>query len=498
MTESTKSILIFGDLMVDTFLYGDVSRISPEAPVPVLKPNHRFHYLGGAANVARNTSALAARTSIVGVCGDDENASVMQEEFERQDIDSTAICRLPQQRTIHKMRLVGNDQQLIRIDWHDSYAVDDEIEKMLLASIDEVLSDQDIVIISDYGKGTCSQFLCQQIIKKSQSLGIPVIVDPKGKDWSKYSGATIITPNLKEISEYAGISVENDSEFLVRTFKNLPSELGIDYLLLTRSECGMSLIGHDKEFHVSSKVYDVYDVSGAGDTAVAALASKLDRDLNNIDEAIAIANIAAGLVVAKPGTATVSQAEIEMNRPSFGNKNIFSIQDYDDLDSLLNNWRKREEKIVTTNGCFDVLHSGHLALLEKARSVGEHIVVLLNSDQSVKKLKGNDRPINNELDRANVLASLQVVDAVVIFDPEVSIFDPSQDELELLKSFSDYQNAPMCIMKRIRPDVHFKGGDYDINEIPESIFALEVDLAPELVGYSTTSIVKKILTASKN
>lgn len=503
MSERNR-LLIFGDAMIDTYLYGSVSRISPEAPVPVVQPWKKTHCLGGAANVAQNAASLGADVRVMFVVGKDENAAIMKRELRQQSIDCSLLCEEEDQRTIHKMRIVGNDQQMIRVDWHDGYSLSKQTEQRLLDKFYQAVTECDGIVISDYGKGTCTPALCQEIISCSRSLGKTVIVDPKGTDWKKYRGASVITPNLKEMNLYSGMTIPNDAAHIELAYKGMNRELGIDYLLITRSECGMSLLDDKGAVHFSAWTHEVYDVSGAGDTVVAALAAVLDSGMENLIDSVEIANIAAGIVVAKPGTAKVTRGEIQdaiaHSETDNSSIKIYTIQEYDRLLQMVNFWRTAGEKIVTTNGCFDIIHRGHIRLLEKAEQRGTRLIVAVNSDASVRRLKGDSRPVNNERDRAYILSMMKMVDAVVIFDPEKTPYRLSEIEMRAIsgKAAQAAREAPMALMKMIAPDVHVKGGEYRIEDIPEALFAKETVLVRMEEGYSTTNVIHKAGTLSEN
>lgn len=490
-------ILLIGDAMIDTYIYGSVSRVSPEAPVPIICPTREEHRLGGAANVARNAAALDSIVTVMFVVGNDDGADILKEQLDSWGVNCELLIQDGSQRTINKMRVVGNNQQIVRIDFHDSYQVSNTLQQQLIEKFETVVDQQDIIIISDYGKGTCTTSLCQKVIQICKAKSKPVIVDPKGAEWDKYWGASIITPNMKEVNIYAGKQVANESKEIEQAYKNLNNDIGVDYLLLTRSECGMSLLGNDAILHIPTVAQAVYDVSGAGDTVVAALASMLKQDMENIVETVRVANIAAGIVVAKPGTAIVTKEEIQagIQRGDDGcqKSKIFTLKDYGQLLQMLKFWRTAGDIVVTTNGCFDIVHRGHVKLLQEARKFGDRLVVAINSDASVKRLKGVGRPINRELDRAYVISSLNAVDAVVIFDPEETPDELSLQEAAILseKAKESAEEAPMALMRMIKPDIHVKGGDYKKEDVPEAIFASELLFVGLAEGYSTTNVIDK-------
>jgi D-beta-D-heptose 7-phosphate kinase/D-beta-D-heptose 1-phosphate adenosyltransferase len=490
-----NKVLIFGDVMIDEYIYGNVSRISPEAPVPVLRVGYSSKKIGGAGNVADNVTALGAEAAGCFLMGKDSDAKSLETLLSDRHIDVRWCVKSKSASTIKKTRAIGNHQQVVRIDYNDSYYLDEEAEKEFLDKASEAVEWSDVIVISDYGKGTCSAKLCRYIISKAKSEGKTVIVDPKGTDWDKYRGASIITPNMKEINQFSGMDIPNDDVEIEKAYAGLPDALGIDYVLLTRSEKGMSLIGKDNGiFSIKAVQRKVFDVSGAGDTVVAALAVMLNRDMSNIKYAMNAANIAAGIVVAKPGTAVATKKELD---EALGNSalplenKIFRINDRRELLDLVNIWRRAEETVVTTNGCFDILHRGHISMLNNAGRLGDHLVVLLNSDASVKRLKGEERPINTEMDRAFLLAALKCVDAVAVFDPkgDAEILDDSEWDEIPAEARKAAEESPIGIIKLIQPDVHVKGGDYMASQVPEAVYAKSFTTIPFVDGYSTTNVI---------
>lgn len=490
-------VLIIGDVMIDTYVYGGVSRVSPEAPVPVMCPEHEINCLGGAANVARNVSSLGAEADVIFLIGDDEKGEILKHELINYGISTKYVVSDKSKHTINKVRIVGNNQQIVRIDYHDKLDLTPSIFDQVKKSFNESIETVDIVVISDYGKGMCTEDVCKYVINKCIESNKPIIIDPKGSDWSKYKGATIITPNLKEINAFSGLKVKNNNFEIELNYTDINETIGVDYVLLTRSECGMSLIGKRSVTHIPAETHEVYDVSGAGDTVVATVASLLHTNLDNIKETVYISNLAAGIVVAKPGTAVVYQDEIKKRLSGnsiIQNGKIYTIDQYVQLKEQLRLWKTAGETIVTTNGCFDILHSGHIKLLSEAKKYGSKLIVLINSDLSIKRLKGEERPINSEYDRAYILSALKYVDAVVIFDPRQTPYNLNNSERVLLneKAFATAMEAPMFALSIIKPHVHVKGGDYCVEDLPEAIFAKEIQIVKYQSGYSTTKTIKKM------
>lgn len=491
-----NKVLIFGDAMLDTYIEGKVERVSPEAPVPVVKPNKFLNCLGGAANVARNASSLNSDVTVLFTLGNDDNGKYLIEELIKFNVKCDSVICRDEITTINKVRIIGNNQQIVRIDYNDRYNLRDGLEDEIIKSLDNLIPENDIIIISDYNKGTCTDRICKFIIEKSKDK--IVIVDPKGVNWEKYRGSTIITPNMKEINEFSGKKVENSSAEIENEYSDFSQSIGVRYTLLTRSEEGMSLLGGEKPVHLKACTQEVYDVSGAGDTVVGALASYLniEKNNNNIVEAAEIANIAAGVVVKKPGTAVVSNYEIdkEKKKSRYKEKKSKIFKDLGSLLETINEWKEQGNTIVTTNGCFDIIHVGHIKLLNEASKLGDKLIVGINSDESVKRLKGENRPINNQEDRARIVSEMEMVDAVVIFDPKILKCELTKIELNKLseRARQSYNEAPIGLIKAISPDIHVKGGDYKIDDIPEGIYAKKVSIVEITEGYSTTNIINKL------
>ena len=466
-------IAVIGDVMLDRYFYGEVKRISPEAPVPVNKVKRIKSVLGGAANVAANLAQLECRVFMGGVTGADANRDLLEKMLTEIGIDYSGLLKAPQRETITKMRILGAQQQMLRLDFEETgdlfpeetRALSDWLTNLLAAGLDGI-------IISDYAKGVCSDQFVQWVINAAHQQGVPVLVDPKGADWSKYSGCDFITPNLKEMCEAAGETVPNEDADVQRLAAMAQAKYAIKNVAVTRSERGMTLVGADGLLiNAPATAQEVFDVSGAGDTVAAVLlagaAGKLD-----LHDVIFMANRAAGIVVAKVGTYPVHREELlkdlltEERKQGRGYRTL----SWAEIESLAKTWHACGEKIVFTNGCFDLLHVGHVTYLEKAAGLGKHLVVGLNSDASVRKLKGAARPLVHELDRARVLAALACVDAVVLFE----------------------QDTPTELIEKIRPDILVKGGDYKPEEVAGREYAGTVRIIDFEEGYSTTGIVEQI------
>jgi D-beta-D-heptose 7-phosphate kinase / D-beta-D-heptose 1-phosphate adenosyltransferase len=472
-----QTILCIGDLMLDDFIYGDVSRISPEAPAPVIQVTREDLIVGGAGNVARNIASLGAKCLFVGIIGDDVTGAILREELGRSGRTIKSHLHVDRSRpTTRKLRFVSehHSTHLLRADWELAHPLDARIEGALIKQALSLLPKAGAVVLSDYAKGTLTPKLIRAVIERANKLGKPVIVDPKGSDYSIYRGATVITPNRKELAEATHRSAGTGNEIAMAA-KVLAGAVGTKAVLVTLSEEGMLLYTRaGGAVHVPAYPVRVRDVSGAGDTVAAVLAIMLALKADT-ESAMRAANAAAAVVVGKSGTATVSAAELrERILPAAtlaaAEKIVF---DWRKLDARLEQWRAQDLRVGFTNGVFDLLHPGHIKVLAQARAACDRLVVGLNSDASVKRLKGQDRPIQSERARAEVLAGLEAVDLVAIFG----------------------QDTPLKLIEQVRPSVLVKGGDYK----PEQVVGREVvkaqggevivvDLVP---GFSTTRIVEK-------
>lgn len=458
-------VLVAGDLMLDRYWYGDTSRISPEAPVPVVHVGESEERPGGAGNVALNIAAFGGQCDLLGLTGDDEASDALQHRLEGASVDCH-FEKVAGLATVTKLRVMSRHQQLIRLDFEDGFHDLDsgELEKRY----QRLLEGCDSVVLSDYGKGTLNSI--QPLIVAARKAGKPVLIDPKGKDYSIYSGATLITPNLSEFEAVVG-HCKNDEE-LVAKGEQLRSELQLDALLVTRSEKGMTLIRQGDVLHLPTKAQEVYDVTGAGDTVISALATALAAG-QDLAEATALANLAAGVVVGKLGTATASVAELR-KAIRVHDEIEGGVLEENRLEALVRDAQAHGEKVVMTNGCFDILHAGHVAYLEQAKKLGHRLIVAVNDDASVKRLKGDERPVNALAQRMAVLAGLESVDWVVAFS----------------------EDTPERLICKIKPNVLVKGGDYRPEEIAGGQCVTEnggeVIVLGFVDGCSTTNIINVI------
>ena len=457
-------ILIIGDIILDEYLQGTVSRVSPEAPVPVLRPDDRELRLGGAANVASNVKSLGSKVELIGVVGKDTAAKELRALLKNKSIRTSLTNS--DKTTVHKLRLLAGQQQLLRLDKEESFT-----KKEWLATknaFSKKLKGFNAVIVSDYGKGTLVDV--PFLIKESKKRNIPVFIDPKGNNFNKYKGAYIITPNFLEFSTEVG-GVSSESDFTNKANK-LIKKLALQALLVTRGQEGMTLFKKDggkinrTDFPTEAK--DVFDVTGAGDTVIASLASAQSSGMS-LENSVKLANVAAGIVVGKSGTATPSLVELSLSLNADD-----SLISNSEIKDLVKAAKKDSKKIVFTNGCFDLLHPGHITYLSEAKKLGDRLIVALNTDRSVKRLKGNKRPINSLRHRALQVAALDSVDWVTSFS----------------------QDTPLKLIKELEPDVLVKGQDYKIKDIVGSKEVLskggQVKAIKLVKGFSTSKLIKKI------
>ena len=467
LPDFTKAhVLVIGDIMLDRYWHGDTSRISPEAPVPVVRVEEAEERPGGAANVALNIIALGASVTLLGVTGNDEPADTLQKSLEDAGVECHFL-RLNGQPTITKLRVLSRHQQLIRLDFEDGFA--EYNPEDLLQQFRTYLADVDVVLLSDYGKGTLRG--AAALIENARTAGKPVLVDPKGTDFDRYHGATLITPNLSEFEAVVGHCA--DEIDIVERGEALCKRLDLASMLVTRSDKGMSLLRPASiPVHIPTQAREVYDVTGAGDTVIAGLAASIAAG-QDAEQAMAIANLAAGIVVGKLGTATATVAEIRhaLQTQQAGSR---GSMDEDSLLQAIEDARAHGEKIVMTNGCFDILHAGHVGYLEAARKLGDRLIVAVNSDDSVTRLKGAERPINPLEQRMAVLAGLGCVDWVVPFT----------------------EDTPERLICKLLPNLLVKGGDYRPEDIAGGTCVQEnggeVIVLDFEEGVSTTRIVEAI------
>ncbi len=462
-------ILVVGDLMIDHYLWGKTERISPEAPVPVIDVSQETEVLGGAGNVVNNLVALGAEVEVASVIGADADGERLERMLEALGVGTSALLKDSGRTTTRKSRVIASHQQVIRFDSETRQSVTAESEAKLLERIGRLLDEGvDTVLISDYGKGVLTEGVTQGVIGLAKERGVRVVVDPKGRDYSKYRGATAITPNKKEASEATGIAIVDEASLRKAGFQ-LKEELELERAIITLSEEGMAIFGEEMRV-IPTVAKEVYDVTGAGDTVIATL-GYVRACGGSIDEAARIANAAAAVVVGKLGSATATWDEIIAYEKALHESTTdHRIKSREELAETVRHLKKEGRKIVFTNGCFDILHLGHVKYLQKAASFGDVLIVGLNSDDSVRRLKGSDRPVNPEYDRAYLLAALEVVDYVTIFD----------------------EDTPYELIRIVEPDILVKGGDYAGKEVVGSDIAKEVRLVDFVEGRSTTATIEKM------
>lgn len=466
--EAKPNILVVGDLMIDHYLWGSCERISPEAPVQVVDIQKETTVLGGAGNVVNNLKALGANVSVSSVMGDDENGKELIRMLHTIDVNTQNLIIEPKRKTSKKSRVIAVSQQILRYDKESKNSISQESMQKILTSLASTIAKYDAVILSDYGKGVLTQELSQGIIRLAKKHNVKVLVDPKGKDFAKYRGAYLLTPNKKEAILATGIDIK-DEESLKRALIALKNECDLDVSLITLSEDGIAT--YEKEVKIFPTVAkEVFDVTGAGDTVIASIAFALSVG-KSLEETAAFANLAAGVVVGKIGSATVTIDEIEDYEASLHKSTSDAhIKSFVEIDKIVQRYKKNGKKIVFTNGCFDILHVGHVKYLQIAKGFGDVLIVGLNSDASVSRLKGPSRPINQAQDRAYLLAALEAVDFVVPFEAD----------------------TPYELIKMIKPDILVKGGDYEGKDVVGTEFASELKLVDFVDGKSTTKTIEKI------
>ena len=468
---ANQRLLVVGDVMLDTYIWGEVGRISPEAPVPVVRAIDRSHRPGGAANVAMNLARLGAQTVLAGFTGSDENEKLLAESLRANGIAPIFIAcdGFP---TITKQRILGGQQQMLRLDSERMGARSPGDYQRLVSRVLDELPGCHAVVLSDYAKGTLTPEVCQAIIPAARKLDIPVLVDPKSADFSRYRGATTICPNLGELARALQLDTR-DLKTLLDAAEGLVQKLDIEFLTATLGDKGIALVRPGNCFVAPAVARQVFDVSGAGDTVIAVLALCVASGLKP-ETAVELANVAAGIVVGKVGTVPVEKHELlAALAPQIALHAEDKVVTREELVQRVASWRANGERVVFTNGCFDLLHIGHITLMEQARRFGDRLIVAINSDTSARGLKGPSRPIVGERERARVLAALAAVDAVVVFG----------------------EPTPLELIVATRPDVIVKGGDYGVDTVVGAKEVMswggQVKIVPTLEGYSTTGLIAK-------
>lgn len=468
----TRHVWVIGDVLLDQYIEGDIERISPEAPVQVVNVSKEYSRLGGAANVANGLAALGVKVTLGGIIGSDGAGEILLDLCGRQGILTTALQAADNRPTIKKLRVISRGQQMIRLDWEQTHAIEKKIEESILKALDNT-DPPDAVILSDYAKGVLTDSLIRGIVSRADACGASVAVDPKSRRFERYKGAAVIAPNLKEFQQVLEDTVDaHDDESMSSAAERICKSSGINSLLVTMGEAGMALWTPGGGLHrIEASAKEVYDVTGAGDTVMAALALGLASGAD-LHTAAMISNAAAGIVVGKAGTAVVEPEElIDALSPNAHDK----LLDSGMLEQRVRLWRMQQKKIVFTNGCFDLLHAGHLHILNQAASLGDVLLVGINTDDSIRRLnKGSDRPLIPQQERAAIVAALDCVNAVVLFD----------------------QDTPLELIKIIKPDVLVKGSDYTKEQVvgKDEVESQggQVRLVDLLPDRSTTSLVERI------
>jgi D-beta-D-heptose 7-phosphate kinase/D-beta-D-heptose 1-phosphate adenosyltransferase len=450
-------ILLIGDIMVDHYIEGECSRLSPEAPIQILDYQKERRVLGGAGNVLNNLISLGAKTTLISVIGRDSEGDWLHRTLFKLGGEHKLI-RSNRETTV-KSRVVANNYQLLRIDKESNQSIEREIEETIISFVENNILNFDSIIFSDYGKGVVTHNLCQKIITLANKNKIKTFIDPKGVNYEKYRGAYLLKPNKKEALEIVGESKKNID--INKIGFAIQDKFNIENLVITLSEDGMKLFKNGEVYHLKTFAKEVFDVTGAGDTALASLSFGISCGLN-IEEALHLANKSSAIVIGKHGTATITLNELFKQNQLFYNQN--------ELLAIIEKDKQKWKKIVFTNGCFDILHVGHTRYLEQARKLGDLLIVAVNSDNSVRRLKGANRPINGELERAELLSNLRFVDYVIIFD----------------------EDTPYNLIKDLKPNILVKGGDYKDKNIVGSELVDEVKIVELVEGYSTTNIINKI------
>ncbi len=468
------TLLCVGDIMLDRFIYGHVERISPEAPIPVFTTDREQRMLGGAGNVVRNLLSLGARVSFASVIGDDATGNQLTALVGAENNLIPTLITERGRVSTKKTRFVAGSQQLLRSDHETRTAVRDETIAKLTAQVMPEITNAQAVILSDYGKGLLTPNFCRSIIDAARTTGVPVFVDPKQRDVSVYAGATVLSPNLKELALAAGVDSFADDAALIAAAQALCLAHRFQYMLVTRGERGMTLVDAAGLIrHFPAAAQQVFDVSGAGDTVIATLAATYAAGAT-MASATELANLAGGIVVGRLGTAIVHRTDLTAalytHRAMALQQKILPT---DTARDTVANWKREGLTVGFTNGCFDIMHAGHISLLADAKARSDKLIVALNTDASVRALKGPTRPVNAEMDRAQVIAALAAVDAVVLFN----------------------EDTPLDIIKILQPDVLMKGADYTREQVVGHEFVEayggRVELIPLKEGYSTTAIIKK-------
>ena len=474
LQNKTPKILVIGDLIIDHYLWGSSDRISPEAPVPIININNESILLGGAGNVINNLNSLGANVDVISVIGECKASEELKALLKEIKINTQYLIIQADRVMSKKSRVITANQQVIRYDRETTDAINDKSQNTIISIFKMIVNNYDVILLSDYGKGLLTFELTQSLIRIANENQKKLLVDPKGLDYSKYKGAYLLTPNKKE-AEQATHSNIKDRKSLTHAIKKLKEQCNLEVSLITLSEQGVAIFDNEFRIHPTAAI-EVFDVTGAGDTILASLGFALSCN-KNIDDAVKFANLASGVVIGKIGAGTATINEIIDYESSLNKSNSDEhIKTWDQIAFITNDLRKKSRKIVFTNGCFDILHIGHIKYLEKAKSFGDILIVGLNSDDSIRRLKGKNRPINAKDDRAYILASLEVVDYLVVFD----------------------QDTPFELISLIKPDILVKGSDYSDKKVAGQDIVNELKLVKIIEGKSTTQTIERIKMHTEN
>ena len=461
-------ILVVGDLMIDHYLWGSSERISPEAPVQVVDVDSESTVLGGAGNVINNLNALGALVDVISVIGECETSKELKDLLFDIKVETQYLITQKNRIMSKKSRIIAAQQQVVRYDRESTSEINNKSQVAILKAFKKIVNNYDVILLSDYGKGVLTFELTQSLISIANKNKKKVLVDPKGLNYLKYNGAYLLTPNKKEASE-ATNSFIKDNKSLTKAIKTLKKQCNLEISLITLSDQGVAIFDNELRIH-PTVAREVFDVTGAGDTILASLGFALSCN-KNIDQAVKFANLASGVVVGKIGSATATLNEIIEYESSLNKSSSDEhIKTWDEISYIVSELKNKDKKIIFTNGCFDILHIGHAKYLEESKSFGDILILGLNSDDSILRLKGNNRPINTQDDRAYILASLEVVDYVVIFN----------------------EDTPLNLIKLIEPDVLVKGGDYEGKAVVGQDIAKELKLVQFIDAKSTSKTIKKI------
>ena len=466
-------VVVHGDIMLDEYLSGEVDRISPEAPIPIIAGNSYVYRLGGAANVAANLASLGSRVDLTGIVGDDEAAGRLEKLLARDSVDASHLITVHGRQTTRKLRVVAGSQQIVRIDFEDTAPPAKDFVAQQIATTKRLVKGADALIISDYNKGACSDSVLSELIEYARAMGVPVLSDPKGKSYGKYAGSSVITPNRKEASEAVGVPLANNDD-IADAAMELRRSLELDACVVTLGAHGMFLSDQEGNRNIPAFSQDVADVTGAGDCVIAALGVGLACKLTNLSSCV-FANAVASIAVSKVGSVAVTLDEVTRKYASASiYRSASKIVPVGLLEDKVRELKEAGKTIVFTNGCFDVFHAGHVDNLHQCAELGSAVIVGLNSDASVRMLKGPGRPVNSADDRAAILVALEAVDMVVIFDDD----------------------TPEHLIRIVRPDVLVKGADYTNKDVVGRDFVESyggrVELVPFKKGVSTTTLLDKL------